>query len=613
MKVISCVVILRHNVTLEGDVALAKREFSALTNTQPIPIADIINLGNALQSQDLANKIMLAKTSVVAFIFDDINLEEIKDLVLRSAFAQEIILLGMESDISNIVSNISVKHIIIAESDTTKAIVPALNYLAETEEGLSEKLDQENDRISAVADLVLAPFHIKKPSPQSVRARNAVRTTLSLTHDLHIYKAKFFPRMVRSALNIFAPKKAIVLDPFVGSGTVLLESSLLGHSAHGVDIDPICALISESKVNPFLSGTKVKDDLETFNTLIDQCCQSEDLNNAMMDMNFPLELKGKISRQDARNGTSHLDDVVRSAHTVKQALEIGRTKFTTTLPSVLVSDAVTKKVRYRYVGVGNGSYTIDILQQPVLQRLKEKIARCMALGSVFQELSQILPWEISQTTSIIGSAFDSSTWGVHSKVDIIITSPPYLPASSGREHYASSRALSFYSLGIKNSPTSDPAPKNETYERLRKFSESAALLDYLNSNQDANDPQNDPMRFKYKYPPTLQYLEDMLRFFKGVQKTLKSSGKLILVVASQHMFYSHKRNEIEHVVNCGLLYGQLAEEAGLQLEEEIKIELHKSSASRARPRAKDAYYESMLVFTLPKQDKVPKRQISHKV
>ena len=34
-------------------------------------------------------------------------------------------------------------------------------------------------------------------------------------------------------------------------------------------------------------------------------------------------------------------------------------------------------------------------------------------------------------------------------VDVIVTSPPYIPASSGREHYASSRALAFAVLGYR--------------------------------------------------------------------------------------------------------------------------------------------------------------------
>jgi hypothetical protein len=35
------------------------------------------------------------------------------------------------------------------------------------------------------------------------------------------------------------------------------------------------------------------------------------------------------------------------------------------LLSVLASDAVTKKIRYRFIGVGNGKYTIEIVKNVV--------------------------------------------------------------------------------------------------------------------------------------------------------------------------------------------------------------------------------------------------------
>lgn len=45
-------------------------------------------------------------------------------------------------------------------------------------------------------------------------------------------------------------KNATVLDPFCGSGTVLLESVLSGQNAIGADVNPLARLISQVKVNP---------------------------------------------------------------------------------------------------------------------------------------------------------------------------------------------------------------------------------------------------------------------------------------------------------------------------------------------------------------------------
>jgi hypothetical protein len=71
---------------------------------------------------------------------------------------------------------------------------------------------------------------------------------------------------------------------------------------------------------------------------------------------------------------------------------------------------------------------------------------------------------------------------------------------------------------------------------------------------------------------------------------------MMFVIAHQHTFYSHRRQEIEHIVSGVDLYSQIAAPAGLGLSEEITMELLKSAASRARPRAKDDYYESILVL-----------------
>lgn len=58
------------------------------------------------------------------------------------------------------------------------------------------------------------------------------------------------PLTARRALAIAVPAKAqhaVVVDPFCGSGTVLVEAGLLGAQAVGVDANPLCALIARAK------------------------------------------------------------------------------------------------------------------------------------------------------------------------------------------------------------------------------------------------------------------------------------------------------------------------------------------------------------------------------
>jgi DNA modification methylase len=73
--------------------------------------------------------------------------------------------------------------------------------------------------------------------------------SMYLTHGFYPYKGKFHPQMIRALLNIIGLNQAdTVLDPFIGSGTTALEAQLLGINCIGIDISPLCVLLSKVKV-----------------------------------------------------------------------------------------------------------------------------------------------------------------------------------------------------------------------------------------------------------------------------------------------------------------------------------------------------------------------------
>jgi len=67
-------------------------------------------------------------------------------------------------------------------------------------------------------------------------------------HTIHPYPAKFIPQIPRKLIQLFPPKNgSVVLDPFCGSGTTLVEAINAGLDACGIDLNPLACLISRVK------------------------------------------------------------------------------------------------------------------------------------------------------------------------------------------------------------------------------------------------------------------------------------------------------------------------------------------------------------------------------
>lgn len=71
-----------------------------------------------------------------------------------------------------------------------------------------------------------------------------------LTHGFDFYRGSFHGQMIRGLINYCNLKEdSIILDPFCGSGTTLIEANLLGFNSIGIDINPIACLNSKIKTS----------------------------------------------------------------------------------------------------------------------------------------------------------------------------------------------------------------------------------------------------------------------------------------------------------------------------------------------------------------------------
>ncbi|MDI6707768.1 MAG: DNA methyltransferase [Candidatus Thermoplasmatota archaeon] len=70
-------------------------------------------------------------------------------------------------------------------------------------------------------------------------------------HRLHPYLGKFIPQLVEVFLRKYFEKGQTILDPFAGSGTTLIEASVLGLNSIGIGLSEFGHLISKVKIQKY--------------------------------------------------------------------------------------------------------------------------------------------------------------------------------------------------------------------------------------------------------------------------------------------------------------------------------------------------------------------------
>lgn len=68
-----------------------------------------------------------------------------------------------------------------------------------------------------------------------------------LTHYAFRYPAKFHIPVVRTLIQRYTRVGSTCLDPFTGSGTLLVEAAVRGRNAVGLDVDPVAVFVSRVK------------------------------------------------------------------------------------------------------------------------------------------------------------------------------------------------------------------------------------------------------------------------------------------------------------------------------------------------------------------------------
>jgi DNA methylase len=80
-----------------------------------------------------------------------------------------------------------------------------------------------------------------------LEAIHSTKTVNGLTHNFYRYPARFSPLFPREAIKCFTQPGDLVIDPFMGGGTTIVEAQSLGRMGLGSDINSLAIFISKVK------------------------------------------------------------------------------------------------------------------------------------------------------------------------------------------------------------------------------------------------------------------------------------------------------------------------------------------------------------------------------
>lgn len=269
----------------------------------------------------------------------------------------------------------------------------------------------------------------------SVEVLRLGKHDVKLTHQIFRYPAKFHPPVVRALLQRYTEEGQTVFDPFVGSGTSLVESSVLARPSIGMDIDPVAAEISFAKTR-FYDMASVRSSAAAIGELIGERERPASEYSARMFK----DISETAFKRTCKAEDLWVPQIPRLQHWFRRYVVVDLARILQVINSVSMDDRTRSLMRTAFAAIIRNSsnadpvpvsgleYTSHMKRKDAAGRLinpfalmRASLKKCVEAAERYAEH---IPKGATEPQVYLGDAMQAPReLGI--RADVVLTSPPY--------------------------------------------------------------------------------------------------------------------------------------------------------------------------------------------
>lgn len=330
------------------------------------------------------------------------------------------------------------------------------------------------------------------------------------THTIHSYPAMMMPRIARNFIHQYASKNSVILDPYMGSGTTLLEGMVENvKKVIGFDLNPLAVLIATVKTTKF--------DLDEIKKEIDNL----DYNlSKLVDYARPtFSILESWFKEDTIEDLSKLKTIINSIENDQTRLFF-MLVFSETVRFVSLTRNGEFKL-YRIAESKRGSHnpdTIDIFFQ--------KLNLTYETIKDFYENTNFL--ESNTEIQITNDALINSDIEPNS-IDLVVTSPPYGDSGTTVAYGQFSRLANEWldfpdPIKLDSKLMGGARIKDEIKFDIPELDNAVAKIKELEAEEKSK-----------RVPSVISFYKDYEESIKKVSEVVKPNGTVIYVVGNRRV------------------------------------------------------------------------------